>query len=67
MEWLCTLWGGQYSLIVPTDGQTIAEPFLDLLEAFDPDYITVYQRSGRDLEDSITKGSSSRRPAFEPN
>jgi len=32
-------WGGRYHPIVPTDGQTIAEPYQRILQAVDPDTV----------------------------
>ena len=49
IEWGTAHWGGWYSLIIPTDGKGIAEPFWPLLKAFDPDYIYTYQKSKLDL------------------
>lgn len=37
--------------IIPTDGESIEEPFWSILEAFDPDYIYCYQPDGKDVED----------------
>lgn len=50
IEWLSGLWGGEYSLIVPTDGLTIAERFWYLLERFDPDYIYGYRKTMLDFK-----------------
>src|SRR5215831_13868867 len=48
LECFSATWGGQYSIIIPTDGQTIATVFWQLLEAFDPDYICRYEKTGLD-------------------
>jgi hypothetical protein len=50
------IWGGWYSCIVPTDGQTISEPFWFLLRKFDPDYIYTYEAQMLDLK--ISKPST---------
>lgn len=50
LEFFTTVWGGNHSLIVPTDGKSINELFWQLLEAFDPDYIYVYRKTLRDLK-----------------
>ena len=49
IEFFSQLWGGAYNLIVPTDGKTIDERFWTILEAFDPDNLYVYRKSGEDL------------------
>lgn len=38
IEMYSEIWGGEYNLIVPTDGETISEEFWYLLEKYDPDY-----------------------------
>ena len=43
-------WGGWYSCLVPTNGTMIADRFWDLLQAFDPDYVFVYQKTMRDIQ-----------------
>ena len=50
IEWLSKLWGGEYSLILPTDGSRLDERFAFLLERFDPDYIYAYQKTKLDLK-----------------
>jgi hypothetical protein len=45
VEFLSTVWGGKYCLIVPTDGNTISEIFWLLLEAYDPDYLFSYRKT----------------------
>ena len=52
IEFYSRLWGGAYNIIVPTDGREITEPFWTLLEAFDPDYLYRYAKSGEDLAQS---------------
>ncbi|HWZ81074.1 MAG TPA: hypothetical protein VNW47_00535, partial [Terriglobales bacterium] len=49
IEFFSQLWGGAYNLIVPTDGKTIDERFWTILEAFDPDNLYVYRKSGEDM------------------
>lgn len=49
IEFFSRLWGGAYNLIVPTDGKTIDEKFWAILEAFDPDYVYCYRKSGEDI------------------
>jgi hypothetical protein len=48
LEFLTQIWGGEHSLLIPTDGVTIAPVFWSLLEAFDPDYIYKYLKTGKD-------------------
>ncbi|MGE7907526.1 hypothetical protein ACQKNS_24460 [Peribacillus sp. NPDC094092] len=43
-------WGGDYHLIVPTDGNTIAPSFLDIMSKYDPDYIYYYVSSVHQLK-----------------
>ncbi len=50
IECLSTIWGGKYSIIIPTDGNEISNHFWKLLEAFDPDYICEYLKTGLDLK-----------------
>jgi hypothetical protein len=49
VEFFSQLWGGAYNIIVPTDGKTIDERFWTILEAFDPDNLYVYRKSGEDV------------------
>jgi hypothetical protein len=49
IEFYSRLWGGAYNLIVPTDGNDIDERFWTILEAFDPDHLISYGKSGRDF------------------
>jgi hypothetical protein len=49
IEFYSQLWGGAQNIIVPTDGTTITEHFWALLEAFDPDHVFRYHKSGEDL------------------
>src|SRR5437764_11190751 len=48
MECFSSTWGCKYSVIIPTDGRSISPFFWTLLEAFDPDYICHYQKTGLD-------------------
>ncbi len=48
IELASQIWGGRYSLIIPTDGQRIREDFWVLLQAFDPDYLYPYEESLRE-------------------
>jgi len=50
IEWTTCVWGGWYSCIIPTDGNTLEERFWEILEEFDPDYIRAYQKLGRDIK-----------------
>ncbi len=45
IECLASTWGGEYSVIVPTDGEHIDGIFWDILEAFDPDYVCQYGKT----------------------
>jgi hypothetical protein len=45
-------WGGEYFIIVPTDGKTIDEKFWEILEAYSPDELGRYLPSLLDLEDA---------------
>src|SRR5262249_45061851 len=56
LEFLTQLWGGQHSLLIPTDGASIDPVFWDLLAAFDPDYVYSYLRTGKDDRASNPKG-----------
>lgn len=50
IECLSTVWGGEYNVIVPTDGIVISERFWSVLEVFDPDHIYMYRKTGEDLK-----------------
>lgn len=50
-RWTSQVWGGRYVPIIPTDGNSISEPFWRILETFDPDYLFHYQPIGLDLKD----------------
>lgn len=41
------IWGGWHNIIIPTDGKSIDESFWVLLEVFDPDYLTIYNETGK--------------------
>ncbi|WP_455362486.1 hypothetical protein [Streptomyces sp. SYSU K21746] len=43
-------WGGRYFLIIPTDGITIADKFWELLKAYNPDHLAVFDLTFSDLE-----------------
>jgi hypothetical protein len=49
IEFYSQLWGGACNMIVPSDGKKIDERFWSLLEAFDPDYLFKYHKSGEDI------------------
>lgn len=44
------IWGGRYFLLVPTDGTRIKEKFWEVLEAYSPDHIAVYNLTFADME-----------------
>ena len=48
IEYFTRLWGGTHCVIIPTDGNTIAETFWSVLSSQDPDSIYRYQRTGAD-------------------
>ena len=50
IECLCSLWGGEHSLMIPTDGTRIDPIFWDILRAFDADYFCEYHKRGLDLK-----------------
>ena len=45
-------WGGEYFLIIPTDGKTIDEKFWEILEVYSPDKIGQYVPTLLDLEEA---------------
>ena len=45
------IWGGDYNLIIPTDGDEIHPYFLQILKAYDPDYIQIYSGTVRQLKE----------------
>jgi len=50
IEYYSQLWGGNYNLIVPTDGKKIDDIFIKILKLYDPDYIYKYSKSLLDLK-----------------
>lgn len=44
------VWGGRHFLIIPTDGVTIADKFWELMEAYSPDHLAVFNLAFSDLE-----------------
>jgi hypothetical protein len=49
IEFYSRIWGGGHNIIIPTDGKQIDERFWKLLEAFDPDHLYRYGKSGEDI------------------
>ena len=49
IEFFSAAWGGGYNILVPTDGKTIKDPFWDILDIYDPDYLYLYYYSGEDF------------------
>lgn len=50
VEFLSSIWGGKHSVIIPTDGSTIEPVFWRILEAFSPDYVYFYRKTGADIQ-----------------
>ncbi len=50
IEFLSSVWGGQHSLIIPTDGSRIESVFWAILEKFSPDYVFFYQKTWADVK-----------------
>jgi hypothetical protein len=50
IQFFCGAWGGGYNIIVPTDGNTIPEPFWQVLDIYDADYFFFYYHTGKDLK-----------------
>lgn len=50
VELLSSVWGGNHSVIVPTDGSTIEPIFWSILEKFSPDYVYYYAKTGADIQ-----------------
>ncbi len=44
------IWGGRHFLLIPTDGERIKDKFWELLEAYSPDHIAVYNLTFADKE-----------------
>src|SRR5260370_4839247 len=44
------VWGGRYFLLIPTDGARIKDKFWEILEAYSPDHLAMYNLSFADLE-----------------
>lgn len=43
-------WGGNYNLIIPTNGTKIDNIFLEILKIYDPDYVYIYKKSYVDIK-----------------
>lgn len=50
IEFFSRVWGGGHNIIIPTDGNTISDPFWKILEAYDADYIYYYLQTGTDFK-----------------
>ena len=52
IEFFSATWGGGYNIIVPlgNDGKDINNPFWDILDIYDPDYLFLYYYSGEDIK-----------------
>jgi hypothetical protein len=46
------VWGGRYFLLIPTNGIRIKDKFWELLEAYSPDHIAIYNLSFADIEEA---------------
>lgn len=49
------VWGGEYFLIIPTDGKTIDDKFWEILEAYSPDKLGKYVPNLNDLREADPK------------
>jgi hypothetical protein len=49
IEFFSAAWGGASNIIVPTGGNALKDPFWDILDVYDPDYLFLYYYSGDDL------------------
>jgi hypothetical protein len=45
-------WGGKYFLIVPSDGKRIKDKYWELLEAYSPDHLGLYEMTLADLQEA---------------
>jgi hypothetical protein len=45
-------WGGKYFLIVPTDGKRIKDKYWELLEAYSPDHLGLYEMTLADMQEA---------------
>jgi hypothetical protein len=52
IEAFSTAWGGEYFVLIPTDGKTIAQAFWNILDAYSPDEIGIYRETLADLKRS---------------
>ncbi|MCL5772670.1 MAG: hypothetical protein M1479_10435 [Actinobacteria bacterium] len=50
IEFYSQCWGGNYNLIVPTDGKKIDSIFLEILKIYDPDYAFIYNKTLDDIK-----------------
>ena len=50
IQFITKIWGGSQTVIIPTDGKTIAEEFWAVLSAHDPDIFYRYRTTGSDLK-----------------
>ena len=50
IEWYSHFWGGDFNIIIPSDGIRIEEIFWQILEIYEPDYFCRHIKTVRDLE-----------------
>lgn len=48
-------WGGEYNLIIPTDGNTIDSYFIEILKEYDPDYLYYFVSTIQQLKSFDTQ------------
>lgn len=44
------MWGGEYNIIIPTDGKSIHDDFIKILKVYDADYIYYYESTVRQFK-----------------
>ncbi|MFN8139103.1 MAG: hypothetical protein U0R49_04825 [Fimbriimonadales bacterium] len=50
IQWATTQWGGWFSILIPTNGDSIREEFYKIAQKFDPDHIVRYTPVFGDLQ-----------------
>ena len=50
IEWLSSIWGGSYGLLVPMANGKLDRTFWRLLELYDPDYVFAYRKTMVDVK-----------------
>ena len=62
----CNIWGGFYSIIVPTDGENIDQRFIRILKDFDPDMLKITFKPNEKLKNKLVNNCNPMKYNDEP-